>query len=75
MKDSKVNQHLRKLDRQLVLTLKFMDETPIMQQISKMSPEAIEGLPESERKKLKSDVLDVVENAIRKAKMLTEVKS
>lgn len=56
---------------QLALTLKFMDETEVMQRTSKMSPEQIEALPEVERKKLASDVLEVIENAKRKAKVLT----
>ncbi len=71
LKKDEIERISQQLDTQLALTLRFMDESPIMQKTSKMSPEEIEGLPESERAKLASDVLEVIENAKRKAKILT----
>lgn len=57
----------RKLDMQLSLTLKFMDQSPIIQRVTKMRPQEIEALPPEEREKLKNAVLYAINSAKEKA--------
>lgn len=69
LKDVEPKRISQQLDTQLALTLRFMDETPIIKRVSKMSLEEIEALSESERRKLRTDVLEAIENAKRKARV------
>lgn len=56
-----------RLDQELRLTLKAMDESPVIQKITIMTPAEIESLPEPERVALQSEVLQAIEDAKRKA--------
>ena len=57
----------QELDTSFALTLKFMDEEPVMQTTAKMSPEELEALSETERAELRARVLAAIQNAKEKA--------
>lgn len=64
MKSSEAEALKHKLDRKLSLTLNIMDQSPTIQRLSRMTPEEIEKLPETEREKLREETLKVINGAI-----------
>jgi len=72
MKKEQMEKIKREQDLRLALTLKLMDESPIIQKVTKMTPSELEALPEAERKEIQSLVLNAINAAKEKAEMIIE---
>jgi len=58
----------RQLDKELTVILKAMDDSPVIQKVTRMTVSEIEALPQDERRKLQSGVLKAINEAKRKAR-------
>jgi len=72
MKKEELERIKRKQDIRFALTLKFMDQSPIIQKVTKMTPYELETLSEAERKEIQSLVLNAINVAQEKADMIVE---
>jgi len=72
MKKEELERIKHKQDMRFALTLKFMDESPIIQKVTKMKPCELEALSEAERKEIQSLVLNAIDVAKEKAAMIIE---
>jgi len=72
MKKEEVERIKREQDIRFALTLKFMDDSLVIQRLMKMSLHELENLSEAERKELQSRVLRAINIAKEKAAMIVE---
>jgi len=72
MKKEELERVKRKQDIRFALTLKFMDESPIIQKVTKMKPYEFEALSEAERQEIQSLVLNAINVAKEKATMIVK---
>jgi len=70
MRKEELEKIKRKQDMRLALTLKFMDQSPIIQRVTKMKPYELEALSDKERREIQSQVLRAINVAKEKAEMI-----
>jgi len=75
MKKEEVERIKRKQDIRFALTLKFMDQSPIIQKVTKMKPYELEALSETERGEIQALVLNAINVATEKAEMIVKEKT
>lgn len=72
MKKEEVEKIKREQDMRFALTLKFMNESPIIQEVTKMKPYQLEGLSKKRREEIQGLVLNAIEVAKEKADMIAK---
>ena len=67
-----VQQLKAQTDLQFTLTLRFMNENPIINNAEALSLQAIEELPMKDRRKLADDVTSAIEAAVKRAEEIAK---